>query len=306
VSLSRRSLITSAGTLPLAAALAACGSAQGGATSAPSGLASSTAGPSATTAPSATAFPATSYMAKIVQRGKLIAGVKQDQPLFGLLNPRTNQIEGFDVDVVKEIAKALFNVKDDPGAKVELRGVTSAQRIPLLQEGALDIVAATMTINDERKQQIDFSDVYYLAGQSLLVKKDSTVTKIQDLDKADKVISSVTGSTSEQNITKFAPNAKTLLFAGYAESVTALQQGRADAVSTDDIILAGFLDQDPNLKMVGGQFTQEPYGLGMAKANAGFTEFVNNELRKMKTDGRWKAIYTKWLGKIGPAPEPPK
>lgn len=306
MSLSRRSLITSTGALPVAAALAACGSAQGGASSAPSGLASSTAGPAATTAPSATAFPATSYMAKIVQRGKLIAGVKQDQPLFGLLNPRTNQIEGFDVDVVKEIAKALFNVKDDPGSKVELRGITSAQRIPLLQEGALDIVAATMTITDERKQQIDFSDVYYLAGQSLLVKKDSTVTKIQDLDKPDKVISSATGSTSEQNITKFAPNAQKLLFAGYAECVTALQQGRADAVSTDDIILAGFLDQDPNLKMVGGQFTQEPYGLGMAKANAGFTEFVNNELRKMKTDGRWKQIYTKWLGKIGPAPEPPK
>jgi ABC-type amino acid transport substrate-binding protein len=77
-------------------------------------------------------------------------------------------------------------------------------------------------------------------------------------------------------------------------------------VSTDDIILAGFLEQDPNLKMVGGQFTQEPYGLGMAKTSMGFQEFVNSEVRKMKTDGRWKQIYTKWLGKVGPAPEPPK
>jgi putative glutamine transport system substrate-binding protein len=247
-------------------------------------------------------------MAKIAQRGKLIAGVKQDQPLFGLLNPRTNQIEGFDVDVVKEIARALFNLgasADPYPAKLELRGITSAQRIPLLQEGALDIVAATMTITDERKTQIDFSDVYYQAGQSLLVKKESTVAKIQDLDKASSTVCSATGSTSEQNITKFAPAAQKLLFAGYAECVTALQQGRVDAVSTDDIILAGFLDQDPNLKLVGGQFTQEPYGLGMQKGN-GFAEFVNSELRKMKTDGRWKKIYTQWLGKIGPAPEPPK
>ncbi|HEU5314614.1 MAG TPA: glutamate ABC transporter substrate-binding protein [Chloroflexota bacterium] len=300
--LSRRHVMRASGAIPAATLLAACGASQSTSqSSAPSSI------PSPTTA-SATAFPATSYMAKIVQRGKLIAGVKQDQPLFGLLNPRTNQIEGFDVDIVKEIAKALFGLgatADPFPAKLELRGITSAQRIPLLQEGAIDIVAATMTITDERKQQIDFSDVYYQAGQSLLVKKESTVAKIQDLDKASATVCSATGSTSEQNITKFAPAAQKLLFAGYAECVTALQQGRVDAVSTDDIILAGFLDQDPNLKMVGGQFTQEPYGLGMQKGN-GFVEFVNSEVRKMKTDGRWKSIYTKWLGKIGPAPEPPK
>ena len=297
--LSRRKLVHSSATLPAAALLAACGANQSGA---PSSIAT------ATTA-QGTPFPATSHMAKIVTRGKLIAGVKQDQPLFGLLNPRTNQIEGFDVDVVKEITKALFGMpkaQDPYPSRLELRGVTSAQRIPLLQEQAVDIIAATMTINDERKQQIDFSDVYYQAGQSLLVKRESTITKVQDLDKADQTICSATGSTSEQNLTRFAPAAQKLLFAGYAECVTALQQGRAQAVSTDDIILAGFLDQDPNLKMVGGQFTTEPYGLGIAKTSTGFQEFVNAELRKMKQDGRWKEIYTKWLGKIGPAPEPPR
>ncbi len=302
--LSRRTVLFGASAAPAAALLAACGASQGTSQSAaPAAL------PSPTVRAAATEFPSTSYMAKIVQRGKLIAGVKQDQPLFGLLNPRTNLIEGFDVDIVKEIAKALFNLgaNGEPyPSRLDLRGITSAQRIPLLQEGALDIVAATMTINDERKQQIDFSDVYYLAGQSLLVRKDSTIAKIQDLDKPTSTVCSATGSTSEQNITKFAPSAQKLLFAGYAECVTALQQSRVDAVSTDDIILAGFLDTDPNLKMVGGQFTQEPYGLGMAKTSTGFTEFVNNEVRKMKTDGRWKAIYTKWLGKIGPAPDPPK
>jgi ABC-type amino acid transport substrate-binding protein len=269
------------------AALAACGQSSG--SSAPAALPT---------------FAASSYMAKIIQRGRLVAGVKQDQPLFGYLNPRTNQLEGFDVDIVKEIANALF--PDHAANRLELKPVTSASRIPLLQEGGIDIIAATMTITDERKQQIDFSDVYYLAGQSLLVKKDSPTTKIQDLDKADKTVCSATGSTSEQNITKFAPSAQKVLFPGYADCVTALQQGRADAVSTDDIILAGFAAQDPSLKLVGGQFTQEPYGLGINKASTGFLEFVNGVVRTMKANGRWKAIYTQWLGSIGPAPDPPK
>lgn len=285
--LSKRALLQGAAGLAGTVALAACG--QAGGSSAPAALPT---------------FAASSYMAKIVQRGKLVAGVKQDQPLFGYLNPRSNQLEGFDVDIAKEIAKALFN--DASPSRLELKPVTSASRIPLLQEGGIDLIAATMTITDERKQQIDFSDVYYQAGQSLLVKKDSPVTKIQDLDKADKTVCSATGSTSEQNITKFAPNAQKVLFAGYADCVTALQQGRADGVSTDDIILAGFVAQDPGLKLVGGQFTTEPYGLGINKSSTGFLEFVNSTLRTIKSNGRWKAIYSQWLSSIGPAPEPPK
>jgi ABC-type amino acid transport substrate-binding protein len=285
--LSKRAFLRGAAGLTGIAALAACG--QGGG---PGG------GPGAVPA-----YPAGSYMARVVQRGRLVAGVKQDQPLFGYLNPRTNKLEGFDVDVAKEVARALFN--DPSESRLELKPVTSASRIPLLQEGGIDLVAATMTITEERKQQIDFSAVYYLAGQSLLVKKDSPATRIQDLDRADKTVCSATGSTSEQNLTRFAPNAQKVLFPGYADCVTALQQGRADAVTTDDIILAGFAAQDPSLRLVGGQFTQEPYGLGVNKGSAGFLEFVNGVLQAMKTSGRWKAIYTQWLGSIGPAPAPP-
>jgi ABC-type amino acid transport substrate-binding protein len=286
---SRRALIGGAAGLTGVAALAACGTSGAGTGGSPGAVPT---------------YPAGSQMAKIVQRGKLIAGVKQDQPLFGYLNPRTNKLEGFDVDMVKEIARALFN--DPSESRLELKPVTSAQRIPALQEGQVDIIAATMTINDERKQQIDFSDVYYLAGQSLLVKKDSPITRVQDLDKAERSACSAQGSTSEQNLTKFAPNAQKVLFAGYAECVTALQQGRVDAVTTDDIILAGYVTQDPNLKLTGGQFTQEPYGLGIAKSSTGFLDFTNGVLRTIKSNGRWKAIYNTWLGPIGPAPEPPK
>jgi polar amino acid transport system substrate-binding protein len=295
----RRSMLRQSSSLVLTLALVACGSAGGSA--APSSLPS----PSAPASPAATAFPANSYMAKIVQRGKLVAGVKQDVLLFGYLNPRTNQIEGFDVDVVKEIVKALFN-GDASAARLELKPVTSAQRIPSLQEGSVDLVAATMTITDERKQQIDFSDVYYAAGQRVLVKKDSAATGIKDLDKPDKTICAAKGSTSEQNITTYAPSAQKLLFDGYAECLTALQQGRTDAVSTDDVILSGLAEQDPNTKLVGDKFTDEPYGLGIAKTSTGFKEFVDGVLRQIKQNGRWKAIYQQWLGKYGPVPDPPK
>ncbi|HEX2036620.1 MAG TPA: glutamate ABC transporter substrate-binding protein [Chloroflexota bacterium] len=287
----RRRLVRGAVSLPLAVAVAACG---GG-------------GTSTTSAPvRGTPFPDGSFMARIVQRGRLVAGVKQDQPLFGYLNPRTNEFEGFDVDMVKEVAKALFGGDASP-ARLELKPVTSAQRIPLLQEGGVDIIAATMTINEERKQQIDFSDVYYVAGQGLLVTQDSTVKSIKDLDQPDKIICSVKGSTSEQNIRKFAPNAvEPALYDGYAECLVPLKQGQVHALSTDDVILMGYASQDPSLKLVGDRFTEEPYGLGMAKASTGFQEFVNGVLRTMKTDGRWKAIYQKWLGRFGPVPEPPK
>ncbi|MBI2755088.1 MAG: glutamate ABC transporter substrate-binding protein [Chloroflexi bacterium] len=245
-------------------------------------------------------MPAGSFMKEIQDRGRLIAGARQDVPLFNFLNPRTNQYDGFDVDVLREIAKAIFN--DD--TKIEFRQVNSSTRIPLLQEGALDIVAATMTINAERKQQIDFSEVYYAAGQKLLVKKDSTATSIQDM--AGKRVCATKGSTSETNITKFQPQAQVVQADAYTDCLLSLQQGRVDAVSTDDVILSGLADQDPNTKIVGEKFTEEPYGLGFKQGRAQFVPFVNGVLTQMKGNGRWKAIYEKWLGKFGPAPEPPK
>lgn len=303
MSISRRAVLRGTSSLPLAAVLAACGGA--GQSGAPSSLPTTGARAGGTAGASATAFPSGSYMAKIVQQGKLIAGVKQDVRFFGYLNPRTNQVEGFDIDMVKEVAMALFNGDASPN-RLELRPVTSLQRIPSLQEGVVDMVAATMTINAQRREQIDFSDVYYSAGQSLLVKRDSQITRIQDLDRADRTVCAAQGSTSEQNITQFAPSAQKLLFATYPECLTALQQGRTDAISTDDNILFGLTEVDPNTKVVGGNFTDEPYGLGIAKTSAGFLEFTNNVLRTIKQNGRWKAIYQQWLGKFGPVPEPPK
>jgi ABC-type amino acid transport substrate-binding protein len=244
-------------------------------------------------------MPAGSYMRTIQDRGTLRAGVKQDVLLFGFLNPRTNQIEGFDVDIAKEIARAIFG---DP-AKIDLRGMPSAARVPSLKEGTVDVVVSTMTITKERLQEIDFSDVYYEAGQTLLVPNNSTISNIRDT--AGKRVCSAKGSTSEQNITKFSPQAVLVQADLYSECLLAVQQGRADAASTDDVILVGLADQDPSMKLVGGLFTQEPYGIGINKGHPEFVDMTNAVLTQLKQSGQWKQIHQRWLGKYIQTPEPP-
>jgi polar amino acid transport system substrate-binding protein len=239
-------------------------------------------------------------MRTIQDRGMLVAGVRQDVPLIGFLNPRTNTIEGFDVEFVKAIAEAIFG--DD--SKVELRPVTAAARIPSVQDGTVDVVAAAMTITSERKTQIDFSTVYYEAGQRVLVKSDAPYQSIEDL--GGRRVCAAKGTTAEQNIPRAQPAAEVVQADSYNECLLSLQQGRIDAISTDDVILAGLASTDPNTKLVGPKFSSEPYGIGIAKGHEEFVGFVNGVIVEMKQDGRWTAAYDEWFGRFaGPAPEPP-
>ncbi|MBS0657662.1 MAG: glutamate ABC transporter substrate-binding protein [Verrucomicrobia bacterium] len=238
----------------------------------------------------------------IKARGKLIVGVKFDVRLFGLNNPITKKVEGLDADIARALAKALLGGED----KIEMVEAISANRIPFLQEDKVDLVISTMTITDARKQQIDFSDVYYVAGQSLLVPKGSPIKSVKDLE--GKTVTTVQGSTSEKELIKQSPKCKPLLLKSYSECFTALQNGLAEAMTTDDIILMGYkASANDKFDLVGGQFTTEPYGIGIKKGRPDLLEFVNAELRKMKTDGRWKAIYDKHLKPVsGVSIEPPK
>ena len=231
----------------------------------------------------------------------LIAGVRQDVPLTGFLNPRTNQIEGFDIEFVKAITRAIFGDE----SKVELKPVTAAARIPSLQDGSVDLVAGAMTITADRKNQIDFSEVYYQAGDRVLVKSDSPYNSIRDL--AGRRVCTVKGSTAEQNIPSASPQAQVVQADTYNECLLSLQQGRVDAVSTDDVILSGLAQQDPSTKLVGEKFSDEPYGIGVAKGHPEFVAFINGVIQQMKADGRWKAAYDMWFGRFaGPAPDPPR
>ncbi|MEO8540711.1 MAG: glutamate ABC transporter substrate-binding protein [bacterium] len=273
------------------ALFAACGDDDDDATATPAGT-------KAATQAAVPTFAADSTMAKIVAKGKLTVGVKFDQPGFGLKDPVTGKVDGFDVQMAKEIAKAL-GLKEE---QVEFVESVSANRIPFLQEDKVDLVIATMTINADRKTQIEFSRPYYLAGQSILVKKDNTtITKVDDLN--GKNVCSVQGSTSETNVKTKAPQANLLSLTGYAACVDSLKSGRVDAVSTDDIILAGFAASDNTLKLVGGQFTQEPYGIGIKKGKTDMAAFVDALLTKEFADGTWDKIYDKYLGKVEGLPK---
>ncbi|MCP3775138.1 glutamate ABC transporter substrate-binding protein [Paenibacillus sp. MZ04-78.2] len=234
---------------------------------------------------------AASAMEAIKKRGKLIAGVKYDTKLFGLKDPGTGKAEGFDIDMAKRLAKSILGDE----TKVELKEVTSKTRIPMLQNGEIDIIIATMTINEERKQQVDFTDVYFKAGQSLLVKKGSAIQSIADLKKGTKVMA-VKGSTSAVNIRAKAPEATVLEFDNYQDAFTALKAGQGDALTTDNAILLGMVKQDPNFQLAGGNFTDEPYGMAIRKGDSEFVAYINKFLKDMNANGEYDKLYEQWFG----------
>jgi ABC-type amino acid transport substrate-binding protein len=253
-----------------------------------------TGGTAATSSPAATPkFESAHYAYSIQTKGKLRVGTREDNLGFGLKNPTTNKYEGFDVDIARELAKGIFGNVADIDQNIEYVPVVSASRIPTLQEGKVDIVIATMTITAARKEQIDFSDVYFRTGQRILVKKDNTAIKeVADLN--GKRVCSAKGSTSETNIRKEAPQAALELTDTYPPCLILLQQGRVDAVSTDETILFSLVKQDPNTKVVGKYFSDEPYGIGVKKDagdRVGFVAFINAQLTAMFNDGRWAKIY---------------
>ena len=279
-----------ASLVAIAFLVTACG---GGA--APQPAASATGGQTQTDPCKKVTFEVQTYMAQVQRNGKLRAGVREDDIVFGNKNPTTNRYEGFDIDIVREIAKAIFNVGDDKvDGCIEYTPVVSATRIPSLTDNKVDLVAATMTITADRKKQVDMSDVYFLAHQDILVKKDNTSIKsVTDLN--GKTVCAAKGSTSEANIRAKAAQAKLLLLDSYPPCLQALQQDQAQAVSTDDAILAGLVKRDPNTKIVGAPFTDEPYGLAIRQGRTAFLDFVNRTITTLITNGTWRKLYDKHL-----------
>lgn len=232
-----------------------------------------------------------STLEKIKERDKFIVGVKYDTKLFGLQDPETNQVEGLDIDIAKEIAKSVLGDEN----KVELVEVTSKTRVPMLNNGEIDAIIATMTITEDRKKQVDFSDVYFEAGQSLLVKKGSDIQSVKDLKKGN-IVLAVKGSTSSKNIRENAPDATVQEYENYQEAFMALKAGHGDTLTTDNSILYGMAQQDPNYEVLEETFTDEPYGIAIKKGDAEFTQKVNDILKELRESGVYDEIYEKWIG----------
>jgi len=249
--------------------------------------------------PAPGSMPGGSAMRRIADSGLLKVGVDQNTNLFGYRNPATGQIEGFDIDVAREVARAIFG---DPN-KVQLIAITSAQRIPYVEQGKVDIVADTMTMNCARWQQVNFSSVYYEAGQRVLVNKNSPAKGIGDL--GGKKVCAAAGSTSITNIATNPAKPIAVSVPDWTDCMVLLQQGQVEAVSTDDTILAGMADQDPSTQLVGPKFTEEPYGMAISKNSPDLVRFVNGVLDRMRRDGTLHTINVRWLKENAPADVPP-
>lgn len=229
-------------------------------------------------------------LANAKKTNRITWGVKNDTRLFGMMDIETKQVKGFDIDIAEGITEKILG-RDGDAIFVE---VTSKTRIPLLKNGNIDGIIATMTITEERKKQVDFSEVYFDAGQSLLVKKGSHITGVDSLTAADTVLA-VKGSTSAVNIREHAPEAKVLELENYAEAFTALQSGQGDAMTTDNAILLGMAATNKDYHLAGDSFTEEPYGIAINKGQESFLKAVNQALEEMHADGTYDRIYEKWF-----------
>jgi glutamate transport system substrate-binding protein len=233
---------------------------------------------------------------------KIVIGTKFDQPGLGLRNP-DGTMSGFDVDVATYVAGQLGYSPD----KIEWKESPSGQRETLIQNGQVKFIAATYSITDARKEKVSFAGPYLITGQSLLVRNDnSDITGAASLQN-NKKLCSVSGSTPAQRIKDEYPGVQLQQYDTYSACIEALKNGAVDAVTTDETILAGYAAQTPGtFKIVGQTFSEERYGIGLKKDDTEFCTKVSDAIKKMESDGQWKAAWDKNLGPAGlAAPAPP-
>ena len=246
-----------------------------------------------------TEFAEGSTMAALQEAGAITIGTKFDQPLFGQTD-LDGVPQGFDVEIGKLIAAKLGIAAAD----IEWVETQSKNREPYLQSGQVDLVIATYTINDARKEVVSFAGPYYEAGQDILVLTGNPdgIEGVEDL--AGKNVCSVTGSTSEKNL--IDAGATVLPAAGYSDCLEPLRSGAVVAVSTDNVILAGLADQNTGeFEVVNNPFTQEPYGIGLALEDDTFRAWINDTLTESYDDGTWAAAWDATAGKVLDLPDPP-
>ncbi|KDE97860.1 ABC transporter substrate-binding protein [Mycolicibacterium aromaticivorans JS19b1 = JCM 16368] len=233
---------------------------------------------------------------------KITIGTKFDQPGLAVKKP-DGTMAGFDVDVATYVAGQLGYKPDE----IEWKEAPSGQRETLIQNGQVDFIAASYSITDARKQKVDFAGPYLITGQSLLVRADNNDITGADSLQNGKRLCSVSGSTPAQRIKDKYPGVQLQQYDTYSACVEALRNGAIDAVSTDEVILAGFAAQFPGaFKIIGKPFSKEPYGIGLRKGDSQLRTKINDAIVKMEKDGDWKAAFDKNLGPAGiTAPPPP-
>ena len=249
--------------------------------------------------PAPGAMPAGSFMWKIEHQGHLIAGVDQNTLQFAYFDPLRRAIVGFEIDLLRRLADRIFGNRPND---IVFKAITTDERIRDVQNGTVDVVADAMTITCARRQLVDFSTVYYNAGQRILVPVNSPVRSVRQL--GGRPVCATRGSTSLEILESLTPRPRPYRVDQRTDCLVALQEGHVAAITSDDSILLGFEKQDPDTKIVGPVFAKDPYGMAINKAHGDFVRFVNGFLAEIRANGVWRSIYQHWLP--GPAPAPPK
>lgn len=226
---------------------------------------------------------------KVKRENTITWGVKADTPLFGSLSVKDNKLHGFDIDLARALTKEMLGKK----GKAKFVVTTPNTKIPLLKNGNIDAAIAAMTITPQRKKQVDFTQPYFPAGQSLLVKKGSPIKSAYQLN--GKKVLVVKGTTAGQAILKFSPHARVLQYDDYGQAMSALKAGQGDVFTTDNGILAGILKNNPGYQLVGGTFTNQPYGIAVNKGQSQMLHKLNHALNVLRKNGTYKRLLKKWF-----------
>jgi polar amino acid transport system substrate-binding protein len=247
-----------------------------------------------------------SWAATIRARGYLIAGVDQTTYHFGYLDPLNGQIEGFDIDMVKDVAGAIFGLSPDSPAlarHIHFKSIDDAHRIPDVQKGTVDIVAHTMTVNCARMQDVDFSSIYYDAKQRVLVDAVAAPAAAPDLAQLGAGHQKVCATTGSDSVAQIqAARAVAVQKTYWSDCLVLLEEGQVAGISTDDSILYGMQAQDPDTVLTGPPLQDEPYGLAISKAHPDFVRFVNAVLAADRANGQWAKSYRTWVSATAPLP----
>lgn len=241
-------------------------------------------------------------VADLTDAGTITIGTTFDQPGFGFLNPATDELEGFDVEIGKIVAADMGIAPED----ITWVEIGSKTREDMIEDGSVDLVIATFTINDERKEVISFAGPYLMAGQDLMVPRGNPEGIAGPDDLAGKAVCSIGDSTSNENIEQNYPEAQLILLDDYSSCSQALKAGQVDAVTSDDVVLYGFVASEPEaFEVVGNPFSEEPYGIGLQRENSELRDFIDDTLEDSYADGSWLAAWDATAGQFIPTPEPP-
>ncbi|WEV54593.1 transporter substrate-binding domain-containing protein [Leuconostocaceae bacterium ESL0723] len=236
-------------------------------------------------------------LTRVEKRGQIIWGVKADTKLFGLMNTKTATPEGFDIDMAKALTVQISKQTGVP-MSASFVPVASASKIQLLKNTNIDGTISTMTITPERAKVVDYTQPYFDAGQSLLVKKDSGINSIQDMNDPKYTVLVVVGTTAAQMTKQFAPKAHVIALQDYASAMQALKAGQGQAMSTDNAILYGFATENPDYHLVGGVFTKGPYGIAFDHDQKPMVDQTNRALDTLKKNGIYNQLIKKWFSNV--------